>query len=443
MHDADARHLYVDVARAAEPSARCSASAAPDDDEDAGVFRAPGADLGGAQPRRGRAGARARAALRLPGRRHLPSRGEAERARYALDGVHGALPRRPGAAGRRPASSFAEAPLTDGFVSPDLRLAVIPFRRLVHRRRAAAPRQRPRPAGRASPTCASATTSSTRTTASPASPASRPRPSPAITRDYLELEYRGEDKVFAPDRPAREDHPLRRRRRRRAAALGAGLEALGGGQGARPPAPRAQLAGELLNLYAERQARRGHAFAPDGEWQLRARALVPLPRDRRPDRRDRGGQGRHGVRAADGPADLRRRRLRQDRGRAARRAQGGRRGQAGDDAGADDDPRPAAPRHVHASGWPSSRSRSRWSRGCASRPRSRAALAALRRRQGRHPDRHPPAALARRPRQGPRPGDRRRGAALRRQAEGAAAPAEAARSTCSRSRRRRSRGRCR
>ena len=49
----------------------------------------------------------------------------------------------------------------------------------------------------------------------------------------------------------------------------------------------------------------------------------------------------------------------------------------------------------------------------------------LRRRQGRHPDRHPPAALARRPRQGPRPGHRRRGAALRGQAEGAAAPAEA------------------
>ncbi len=49
----------------------------------------------------------------------------------------------------------------------------------------------------------------------------------------------------------------------------------------------------------------------------------------------------------------------------------------------------------------------------------------LRRRAGRHPDRHPPAALARRARQGPRAGDRRRGAALRRQAEGAAAPAEA------------------
>ena len=42
-----------------------------------------------------------------------------------------------------------------------------------------------------------------------------------------------------------------------------------------------------------------------------------------------------------------------------------------------------------------------------------------------HPHRHAPAALARRAGQGPRPDHRRRGAALRRQAEGAAAPAQA------------------
>ena len=56
----------------------------------------------------------------------------------------------------------------------------------------------------------------------------------------------------------------------------------------------------------------------------------------------------------------------------------------------------------------------------------REAVARFATRRGRHPDRHPPAALARRPREGPRAADRRRGAALRRQAEGAAAPAEAA-----------------
>ena len=35
-----------------------------------------------------------------------------------------------------------------------------------------------------------------------------------------------------------------------------------------PAAPPASWPGELLNLYAERRARRGHAFPPDGEWQL-------------------------------------------------------------------------------------------------------------------------------------------------------------------------------
>ena len=55
----------------------------------------------------------------------------------------------------------------------------------------------------------------------------------------------------------------------------------------------------------------------------------------------------------------------------------------------------------------------------------REAVARFSRGRGRHPDRHPPAALPRRARQGPRAADRRRGAALRRQAEGAPAPAEA------------------
>ena len=36
-----------------------------------------------------------------------------------------------------------------------------------------------------------------------------------------------------------------------------------------------ELAGELLNLYAERQARRGHSFSPDGEWQLRLERSFP------------------------------------------------------------------------------------------------------------------------------------------------------------------------
>ena len=35
------------------------------------------------------------------------------------------------------------------------------------------------------------------------------------------------------------------------------------------------LAGELLNLYAERRTRKGHAFAADGEWQMAMEAAFP------------------------------------------------------------------------------------------------------------------------------------------------------------------------
>ena len=37
-----------------------------------------------------------------------------------------------------------------------------------------------------------------------------------------------------------------------------------------------EMAGELINLYAERQARRGFAFSPDGEWQLRLERSFPF-----------------------------------------------------------------------------------------------------------------------------------------------------------------------
>ncbi len=53
------------------------------------------------------------------------------------------------------------------------------------------------------------------------------------------------------------------------------------------------------------------------------------------------------------------------------------------------------------------------------------AVARFSRGRGGHPDRHPPAAVSRRAGQGSGAADRRRGAALRGQAEGAAAPAQA------------------
>ena len=95
-----------------------------------------------------------------------------------------------------------------------------------------------------------------------------------VTRDYLELEYRGEDKVFAPT-----DQLAKISRYVGAGGEAPQLSALGSKrwEGVKARAKRAAraLAGELLNLYAERQARKGHAFAPDGEWQIQLETSFP------------------------------------------------------------------------------------------------------------------------------------------------------------------------
>ncbi len=197
--------------------------------------------------------------------------GEAERARYALERL---TPKMlgDGPPPSDPAVLFAEARVADGFVSPSLRLAVIPFRRLVHRRRAAAPA----PTGGRLASLGDLAAGEhvvhedhgvarfagfdTRTVA-------------GITRDYLELEYRDGDKVLVPaeqlakiTRYVGGEHPE--------------LSKLGGKRWsqmkARARRSARELAGELINLYAERQARRGHSFSPDGEWQLRLERSFPF-----------------------------------------------------------------------------------------------------------------------------------------------------------------------
>ena len=154
---------------------------------------------------------------------------------------------------------------------------------------------------------------------------------------------------------------------------------------------------------------RGRAGAAQGHgrWTCRTgstRSSPPVSPTRRPRTswRDRGRARGHGLRPADGPADLRRCRLRQDRGGAARGVRGG--------------PWPA-------SRWPCWRPRRCWSgsisacspafRGAAG---ARGAALALRHRQGgergqegaggrpdRHRHRHPRAARQRRAVQGPGP----------------------------------------
>ena len=121
----------------------------------------------------------------------------------------------------------------------------------------------------------------------------------------------------------------------------------------------------------------------------------------------------------DGPPRLRRRRLRQDRGRAARRVRGARRRQAGRAARADDAARRAALPDVLATASPTSRCASPSSRAFARRRRRRPRSKGLAAGQHRPRHRHAQAPAERRQVQGPGARHHRRGAPLRRAPEGA------------------------
>ena len=96
-----------------------------------------------------------------------------------------------------------------------------------------------------------------------------------ITRDYLELEFREGDRVFVPS-----DQLHKISRYVGADAGDPPLSKLGGKQWEQQKlrARRAAeaLAGELINLYAERKRRSGYAFPTDCEWQLEFEAKFPF-----------------------------------------------------------------------------------------------------------------------------------------------------------------------
>jgi transcription-repair coupling factor (superfamily II helicase) len=164
--------------------------------------------------------------------------------------------------------TFAHARLQNGFIAPQFRLAVIPEHRLFRRRRAPDEPRRTRRRGvlrsfadlrtgdivvHEDHGIARFAGFDTKTVAN-------------VTRDYLYLEYAGSDRVFVPvDQLAKISR-----------YVGAGgahppLSKLGGTRWdtikARARKAAQELAGELLNLYAERKRREGHAFPPDSDWQ--------------------------------------------------------------------------------------------------------------------------------------------------------------------------------
>jgi len=285
FHDSDAGHLYVDPdAIQATLAERARIRLSSIDQDQQYSFRAQSADvqargLNEAEPeleKLARSGYRTVVAF--------ARRGEGERFAYNLgrlkiDWLDGQAV--DPAAGR---IILTEARLEQGFIAPQFHLAVIPEHRLLRRRRAAAPRpERRRGILRSFADLRSGDIVvhedhgiarfagfDTKTVA-------------GVTRDYLYLEYAGSDRVFVPvDQLAKisrymgagGDHPP--------------LSKLGGTRWetmkARARRAAQELAGELLNLYAERKRREGHPFPPDSEWQRDFEDAFPYTET--PDQRD-------------------------------------------------------------------------------------------------------------------------------------------------------------
>ena len=270
MHADDARHLYVDVAAPLAARAVLSISGAGEDDEAA--FRASRAEsparsvkeAEGELEKLVRSGYRTVVAF--------DNRGEAERSRYGLDRLDAVL--LDGRLSPDPGLAFAEARLREGFVSPELRLAVYPFRRLVHRRRRAEERAPGAGRGRLAFSDLRVGDHVVHEDHGVARFAGfETREVGGVSRDYLYLEYKGEDRVYVPT------DQLAKLSRYVGAGAEPSLSALGGkrwqNMKARARKAAGALAGELLNLYAERRTRKGHPFPPDGEWQITMETAFP------------------------------------------------------------------------------------------------------------------------------------------------------------------------
>ncbi|HEV7943804.1 MAG TPA: transcription-repair coupling factor [Solirubrobacteraceae bacterium] len=274
FHDEDAHHLYVkpeEVQAALADRARVRLSAITGDQEL--QLRAQSADsaarsLAEAEPeleRLLRSGYRTIVAF--------PRRGEGERVSYNLGRVKAQWLGEGTDTAHAPAEAslrFVVASLREGFIAPQLKLAVFPEHRLLRRRRGerggGAEGARRRGVLRSFTDLhtgdivvhedhgvARFAGFETRTVA-------------GVTRDYLYLEYQGDDRVYVPtDQLAKISR-----------YLGAGgenpvLSKLGGTRWetmkARARRAAQELAGELLNLYAERRRRTGFAFEIDSDWQ--------------------------------------------------------------------------------------------------------------------------------------------------------------------------------
>jgi transcription-repair coupling factor (superfamily II helicase) len=279
FHDEDARHLYVNpggilAALHDRAAAQLSAISADQPIE----LRAQAADFAARSLREAEAELEKLTRSGYTTVVTWPQRGGAERAAYNLGRLTASLD------GDAQGLVFTEANLRDGFVAPTFKLAAFPEHRLIHRRKAP---QRPTRRGRGllrsfadlrtgdivvheDHGIARFAGFDTKTVA-------------GVTRDYLNLEFQGDDKVFMPV-----DQLAKISRYVGADGSHPPLSKLGGARWerlkARARRAAQELAGELLNLYAERKRRRGHAF-PDDSEELRALEAA-FPYRETPDQRD-------------------------------------------------------------------------------------------------------------------------------------------------------------
>ncbi len=283
FHDEDAHHLYV----APEPiiaalDARGRVRLSSYDTDQPLQFRAQAPDLAArslkeAEPELEK--------LVRSGYRTVvtwPQRSEGERAAYNLARLKSSwLGEGAGGAGWELENPlrFAHVNLRDGFIAAGLKLAILPEHRLFRRRRQERAPGRDFGAGRrgALRSFADLRTGDivvhedhgiarfagfeTKTVA-------------GVTRDYLYLEYQGDDRVFVPS-----DQLAKISRYVGAGGAHPPLSKLGGRAWdrlkARARRAAQELAGELLNLYAERRRRTGLAYPADSDWLREFEAAFP------------------------------------------------------------------------------------------------------------------------------------------------------------------------
>ncbi|MCL2418694.1 MAG: transcription-repair coupling factor [Conexibacteraceae bacterium] len=289
FHDTEAHHLYVaPEAITAELDARTKIRLSSIDQEQPFQFRGQAAEVGARSVRDAEPELEK---LTRSGYRTIVTwavRGEGERAAYNLGRLKvewlGETSGKTG--GQAGPLVFAHARLREGFIAPQFHLAVIPEHRLFRRRRAP---EGPVRVGRRGVLRSFAELRTGDIVVHEDHGVARfagfdTKTVAGVTRDYLNLEYAGTDRVFMPvEQLAKISRYIGG-----GGDGGPSLSKLGGTRWdtlkARARRAAQEMAGELLNLYAERKRREGHAFPPDTEWQVDFENAFPYTET--PDQRD-------------------------------------------------------------------------------------------------------------------------------------------------------------